>query len=724
MSNSPTHLTPGTDGAHPTYCRLCEAQCGMIAQVDQGRIVKVGPDRAHPVSSGHICVKGPGMLSITYDPDRVLTPLRRIGDAGMFEPVTWDDALDDIARRLQRQIASDGGKGIGLYLGNPASFATLHYVYASMFLRLLGGSSFFTSAHADTLTKNIACEFVYGNAFNMTFPDLERSDFILMIGANPMVSHMSLIAEPRALHKLEAIAAKGGVVVVDPRRTETAKRFEHIAIQPDSDAWMLAGILRVIFEEGLCDEDYLDRRVTGWHHLRAAVCAIPLDLGAERSGVRADAIRELARRFAGAKHAACYGRLGTNRGTFSTLVNVFIEALNIVTGRFGAPGGWVFGSSVFPDSGPVESSQYGDLRSRVGGFPVIAGLSPGGAVAAEIMTPGEGQLRVLFTDSGNPVLSYPGSDRTAEALDDLDLMVSLDLYVTETTRHAHYILPTTTFFERADLTDLWVTNAPRPWLQYSDMVIPPVGEARQEFDIYEDILKRLDLPNPFSSTLEEADDRPGYIEVADRALRAGPYGDHFGDRPEGLNIAKLRDAHASGVRVRETVDAEASWLKVDFADGKPRLWNEVIADEMTRLLAAQPPSDPHVLKLFGRRKLRSMNSWMHNSDAMVRSDRPTLQIHPDDARQRRIADGDMVRVSSKSGMVTVVAELTEDIIKGAVNYPHGWGHKGGWEYANALPGANINQLTSADPKDWEQVSGMCWLDGIPVTVAPVTAMTS
>ncbi len=714
-------LMPGADGPHPTYCRLCEAQCGLIAQVADGRIVKVGPDRDHPVSAGHLCVKGPGMLNITYDPDRVLTPLRRTGAPGEFEPVSWDEALDDIALRLRRQIVDDAGKGIGLYMGNPASFATLHYVYAASFLRLLGGYSFFTSAHADTLTKNIACEFVYGSSFNMTFPDLERCDFILMIGANPMVSHMSLISEPRALHKLEAIAAKGGVVVVDPRRTETAKRFEHIPIQPDSDAWMLAGILRVIFEEGLCDEDYLERRVAGWQDMRDAVCAIPLDLGAERSGVAAETIRTLARRFAGAEQAACYGRLGTNRGTFSTLVNVFIEALNIVTGRFGAPGGWVFGTSVYADSGPVEATPYGEQRSRIGGFPVIAGLSPGGAVADEITTPGEGQLRVLFTDAGNPVLAYPGSDRTAAALDELELMVSLDFYITETTRHAHYILPTTTFFERADLTDLWVTHAPRPWVQFSDPVISPVGEARHEFAIYEDILKRLDLPGLFSPAANN-DERPDYIAVADQALREGPYGDGFGERPDGLSVARLRDEHASGVRVRETVDAAASWRKVAFADGKPRLWNAVIAGELARLEAVAPPSNPDVLKLFGRRKLRSLNSWMHNSAALVRADRPTLQIHPADAAARHIADGDTVRVTSKSGVVTVVVELTDDIIPGAVNYPHGWGHKGGWDYANGLPGANINLLASADPNDWEQVSGMCWLDGIPVTVVPTPAI--
>jgi formate dehydrogenase len=707
---------PGADGLHRTFCRLCEALCGMVAKVEGGAITKVSPDRAHPVSEGHICVKGPGMASIAYDPDRVLTPLRRMGGPGEFEPVSWDEALDDIAARLAPIMARDP-TGIALYAGNPGSFATLHSAYGTLFLKSLGGEKRFGSINIDTGAKNVALELVFNSAVDWTFPDLEDCDFLIVIGANPMVSHMSLIAEPRALHKLLAIHERGRVVVVDPRRTETAERFEHLPVRPDSDAWLLGAMLSHIFTAGLERRDVLEARTSGWEALRKAVAPITPERAAAHCGVPAAAIRSLAERFAEARTAACYGRVGTNRGRFPTLINVLIESLNVVAGRFGAPGGWITGVSPMGDpAAPPAYAPYGAARSRIGGLPQVLGATPGGSLAAEITTPGKGQVRALFVDGGNPVMSYPRGDLLAAALDDLELCVALDFYVTETTRHAHYILPVPTFYEREDLTDYWVRNATRPWVQHTPAVVPPRGEARLEFDIYNAILGRLGLPAVFAAP--GANDPPKLMDVADGLLRQGIYGDKFGEAPAGLSIARLRREHPSGVRTAERPDAEASWSRVRTPDGRVRLWHPVTEAEIGRLLTEGDAAQADVLYLFGRRKLGSMNSWMHNVDRLVRSERATLLMHPDDARARQIADGQRVRISSKTGSLEVEAELTDEIIPGSVNYPHGWGHQGGWKRANGLSGANINLIASAQPEDWEQVSGMVHVDGIPVTVLP------
>ncbi|MEP7099512.1 MAG: molybdopterin-dependent oxidoreductase, partial [Burkholderiales bacterium] len=516
------HLPPGADAAHITYCRLCEAQCGLVAQVREGRIVKVEPDRAHVTSEGHLCVKGPGMRNVTYDPDRVLYPLRRTGAAGEFERVSWDDALDDIARRLDAIVERDGGQAAAIYGGNPASFGTLHFGYIRQFLAAIHSGRLFSPMHVDTGAKHLASELVFGHGFRYTFPDLERCDFLLMLGANPMVSHMSLIAEPRAHRKLEEIARRGAVVVVDPRRTETAKRFEHVQVQPDSDAWLLAAMLRTLFDEGLADVEYLEAHVDGWRDLNAALEAFDIETCARRCGVSADTLRTLARRFAGARTAACYGRLGTNRGRHATLTSFFIEALNLVAGRFAQAGGAVIGQAPFEHAAaPLMPPPYGSRRSRVGNLPLIGGMEPGGNLAAEILTPGEGQIKALIVDSGNPVLGYPQGERAAQAFESLELMVALDFYVTETSRHAHYILPTTTFFERDDVTDLWTINAPRPWLQAVPASIEPLGEARVEFDIYNALLKRM-RRTPLFDALRPAGGPPlSLMQAADAMLRNG-----------------------------------------------------------------------------------------------------------------------------------------------------------------------------------------------------------
>ncbi len=709
----------GADGKHRTYCRLCEAQCGMIAHVSHGRIERIEPDREHPVSEGHVCIKGTSFAAVTYDPDRVLTPLKRVGGPGEFVPVSWDEALGDIAARLQAIIDQHGGQAIGSYKGNPASFATLHSTYGALFLKALGGHKNFNAVQIDTGAKNLAQELVFGSGTDWTFPDIERCDLLIMIGANPLVSHMSLIAEPRFLRTLDRIAASGGVVVIDPRRTETARRYEHLAVLPDSDAWLVAAMIQHIFAQGLEAREVLEQRTTGWQQLRDALRPITPELAESHCGIAADQIRALAERFAVTPRAACYGRVGTNRGRFGTLVNLLIESLNVIAGKFGVDGGWMTGLAPIGKAGePPMHARYGSARSRIGNLPLVLGSTPGGSLAAEITTPGEGQMRALFVDSGNPVLAYPDGETTADALEELDLLVGIDFYVNETTRHAHYVLPSLTFLEREDLTDYWVRNAPRPWVQFSPAVVEPQGDARHEFDIYNDILAKMGLPALFSDPDARANEAPELMEVADRMLRIGPFGDQFGENPDGLTVAKLRSQHPSGARTADRFDPAGSWSRVWTQNRKVRLWHDVTEGEIARLLA-EPARSHGMLLMFGRRKLGSLNSWMHNVDRLVRSEVPSLLMHPADAKARGLSNGQTVRVSTPTGSLEVLLEVTEEVVPGSVCYPHGFGHKGGWQRANALPGVNINAIASSRPEDWEQVSGNVLVDGFQVTVEAV-----
>ncbi len=710
-------LSPGGDGEHISFCRLCEALCGLSVAVAGGRIVRVGPDRDHPVSQGHICVKGARMVDIVHDPDRVLYPLRCKGHAGEFERVSWDEALGDIAGRLATIIERHGGESVATYIGNPASFGSLHAAYMNGFLRALGSARKFNSLHTDTGAKNLAMELTYGNPYRYTFPDLEDCDFLIVIGGNPVASHMSLISEPRAMDRLDAIAAKGGVVVIDPRRTETARRYDHLPVRPDSDIWLVLMLLRTIFDEELFDTATLDAAATGWRELRSAAAQVSLEAASARCGVDVATAEALARRLAQARTAAVYTRLGTGRGSYSTLTNLLIEALNIVTGRLGQSGGWVIGQGAVsaPTSNPFP---YGSKRSRIGNLPLIIDIAPGGTLADEITTPGKGQIRALFVDSGNPVLSYPRGDRLEHALASLDLHVSFDLYINETNRLADYILPATTFLERPDMNEFWGANAPRPWIQYSDAVLAPQGEARTEFAIYAAILERMDLPSPLAMMGTQDCPDPDPMTAIDARLQAGPWG--AASLPGGLSIEVLRDRYPHGYRYLQKVDAEATRAAITLPGGKASLWGEVCAAEFERLLASGPatPPDGETLLLFGRRRLQSLNSWMHNSERLTRGHQPTLQIHPADAQRLGIAEGQRVAVTGGDNRIVVPAEVTADVVPGSVCYPHGWGHRGGWQRANAIEGANVNLLASDNPADWEQVSGMCLLDGIPVRIEP------
>src|SRR4051794_9088410 len=708
-----------------TFCRICEAHCGMVATVDDGVVTKLRPDPEHPLSRGYACPKGIAMTEVQNDPDRVLHPLKRRPD-GSFERVSWAAAMADIGARLRALRDERGPDSIGWYMGNPGAFSYSHTLWVKGFLDGLGTRHYYTAGSQDVNNRFAASALLYGTPLLVPIPDLQRTRFLFMVGANPMVSHGSVLTAPRVREQLHEITGRGGrVVVVDPRRTETARQFEHVAVTPDTDAWLLLAMLQVVFTEGLADESFLEEHAEGTDQLRALAEPHSPESVAERTGVPAETIRALARDFAGAESAAAYGRTGSCLGRFGTLVAFLIDALNAVTGNLDAPGGAVFGKPAIAldDIGHrFGLDTYGKLRSRFGDFPDVLGNLPASLMPQEIETPGDTQLRALFVSAGNPVLSVPDGDALERALGKLDLMVSLDFYVNETSCHADYVLPAATFLERDDVPVAFLGFYTKPFIQATEPVVPPAGEAREEWEVIDELARALGV-QPYSvpplRVLGRLGVRLSPRRLVDTLLRLGPEGDLFGARRGGLSRAKLRK-HPHGIVLHDEIATGVLGDRVRHDDGRVHLAPADIAAEVRRMESANGADPAFPLRLIGLRELRSHNSWMHNSPLLMRGGRThALRVHPDDAAAHGLEDGGEVRVESKSGAVTVAAKVTDEMTPGTVALPHGWGHRGGWRLANSNAGSNFNLLTSGDPADLERLAGMAFLNGIPVRLAPV-----
>ena len=710
-----------------TFCRICEAACGLVATVEDGRITQLRPDREHPLSSGFACPKGIAMTELQYDPDRVRTPLRR-NPSGELEPCSWAEAIDDIGTRL-RHLRDDAGLGaVGWYMGNPGAFSVSHPLWVKGFLDAIGSRHYYTASSQDVSNRFAASALLYGSPVVVPIPDVERTSLLLMIGANPLVSHGSLLTAPRIRERLNAIVERGGrVVVADPRRTETARAYEHLPVRPDSDALLLLSLLDVLFSEDRVAPD-ARRIASGVDALEELASQFPPAATAEATGVPAARVRELARALSEADGAAVYGRTGSCLGRFGTLVAFLIDAVNVVTGNLDRPGGAVFGHaaiSLDDVAHRVGLATYDRHRSRVGGLPEVLGALPASVMAEEMRTPGEGQLRALFVSAGNPVLSTPDGHALESALAGLELFVSIDLYVNDTAaRHADYVLPATTFLERADMPLALMGFAVQPYIQWTEAVVEPEGEAREEWRIIDDIAGELGvtpLPGTGRRLPRSLAGRLTPERLIDLLLRTGPDGDWFGLRRDGLSLAKLR-RRPSGVALRDSVPTGVRAKKVRHRGGRVRLDHPRIADEVARLRETGAGDPDFPLRLIGMRELRSHNSWMHNSPKLMTGDRvQRARVNPSDAAALGLADGDPVRIVSESGEAEVAARISDEVMPGVVALPHGWGHRGGWRVANAAGGVNSNVLASARPQDLEPLAGMAHLNGIPIRLEAVAA---
>jgi anaerobic selenocysteine-containing dehydrogenase len=709
-----------------TFCRICEAACGLVATVEDGRVTALRPDPAHPLSWGFACPKGIAMTEVQNDPDRVLSPLRRVD--GRLEPCSWDDAIADIGGRLRSLRDREGLSAAGWYMGNPSAFSSSHPLWVKGFLDAIGSRHYYTASSQDVSNRFAASALLYGSPVVVPIPDLERTSLLLMVGANPLVSHGSLLTAPRIRERLNAIVERGGrVVVADPRRSETARAFEHLPVRPDSDAWLLLSLLHVLFAEDRVDRDALRRQARDADWLEDLAARFPPPAAAERSGVAPGRIRELARALSEAEGAAVYGRTGSCLGRFGTLVAYLLDALNVATGNLDRPGGAVFGHAAISLDDVAHRAglaTYDSHRSRVGDLPEVLGSLPASLMAREITEPGEGQLRALFVSAGNPVLSVPDGRALEAALAELELLVSIDFYVNETAaRHADYVLPATTFLERGDMPLALMGFAVRPYVQWSDPVVEPAGEAREEWEIIDALSRELGVVPLTPAALRRL---PGPLarrvtpeRLLDLLLRTGPDGDWFGLRRGGLSLGRLR-REPSGVALRDEVPTGVLRDKVRHPGGRVRLRHAAIGEEVERLAADGPGDGEFPLRLIGLRELRSHNSWMHNSPKLMAGDRShSARVHPADAERVGVGEGEPLRIVSASGSVEVAARLTDEVMEGVVALPHGWGHAGGWRRANAAGGVNSNELASAAPEDLEPLAGMAHLNGIPVRLEAV-----
>jgi anaerobic selenocysteine-containing dehydrogenase len=733
-------------------CPFCEATCGLAVTVRGDDVVRVRGDAEDVFSRGFLCPKGVALKDLHDDPDRLRTPMVRDA-AGELRPASWETAFGVVGERLERVIDAHGRDAVAVYIGNPAAHGLAALLYGRVLIKALGTRSVFSASTVDQRPKEISSGLMFGAALSVPIPDVDRTQHLLMLGANPLASNGSLMTAPDVRGRLRALQARGGrLVVVDPRRSRTAELAdEHVPIRPGTDALLLFALVGVLFAEDLAAPGALAELADGIEAVEELAQPFTPEAVAPATGIGADTIRRMARELAAAESAAVYGRIGTTTQEFGTLASWLIDVLNVLTGNLDRPGGAMFtraaagqrNSSGMPGSG--RGVRLARWRSRLRGLPESFGELPVATLAEEIETPGEGQLRALITLAGNPARSTPNSARMERALEALDLCVSVDIYVNETTRHADVILPAPSPLQRSHYDLALYQLAVRNVANFSPPVLQPdpgvpdewvtllrlaalAGAGRAE-PMLEDVepldrmvaaeLARREAADPHSplhgrdvdELLAELEPRRGPERLLDLLLRAGPYDLSLADleaAPHGIDLGPLEPRLPGVLRT---------------PSGRIELAPEPIVADVPRLRAALGRPGNGGLVLVGRRQLRSNNSWMHNLELLVSGpERCTLHVHPDDAARLGLEDGAAARLESRAGAVEAPVEVTDAVMPGVVSLPHGWGHDAPGArlgVAEAHAGTNANQV--ADETLVDTLSGNAVLNGIPVAVAPVAA---
>ena len=732
----------------PRVCPFCEATCGVVIEVDRDSIVCVRGDKDDPFSRGFICPKAYGIKELYEDPDRLRRPLRRT-PLGWRE-ISWQEAYDLIRARLLEIRSRYGNNAIGMYLGNPIVH-DMSFLYTNILARALNSRSVFNASAIDTLPKEIQTGLMFGGPFPATVPvpDIDRTRYLLVVGANPAVSHGSLATMPDAPGRLRGVIRRGGkVVAIDPRRTETARiATEHHFIVPGTDAAFLLTLVHVIAGEGLIRLGPAEGLVNGLDDVLRIAAEFAPERVAGWCGIPAPEIRRIAREFAAAEAAVCYGRLGTCVQRFGTLASWGVDLVNILTGNLDRPGGAMFPQAAAPVTvlAGDQPFEFGRWKSRVSGQPEVSGMIPSSTMAEEILTPGEGQVRAMILLMTNPLRSAANSAALEEAFSRLDFLVAVDFYLNETTRHADLILPTPSAAEQPNyefgLYHLSVRNvakwsfpavpapadSPAAWeimVQIAGVLMGLEGLDTRQID--EAIFARIassavsKLPQWTGLTADEIvaalAGSVGPERIFDMLIRLGPYGDGFGRRPDGLTLTRIKESrHGIDLgplqpRLRDVLNTKS---------GRIELAPRQIVDDMPRLRREMEASSPgERLLLIGRRNLRTSNSFMHNLPSLVKGrDRCTLQVSTRDAARIGLEEGGFARVTSRVGSLVAPVEITDDLMPGVVSLPHGWGHdaEGTWlSVAKAHAGVNANRLT--DNQAYDAASGTAVLFGTPVSV--------
>jgi anaerobic selenocysteine-containing dehydrogenase len=682
-------------------CPLCEAICGLELQYEDDRLVAIRGDAADPFSRGHLCPKGNAILDLEADPDRLRQPLRRVGDD--WQPMAWDDAFAWAGERLATIQREHGVNAVAVYLGNPNVHHFGHIAYLPALLKQLRTPNTFSASSVDQWPHQLVCAQMYGHQFLLPIPDVDRCDYFLMLGANPVASNGSLMTAPGIAQRLKALRSRGKLVLLDPRRTETAElASEHHFIRPGSDAWFLIAFLQTLLRQGEAKTAAYGNRLASLETALQAIRSVPLPDLETRTGVSLDTVARLAREFAAAPRAVVYGRMGLSTQAFGSLCQWLMQLINLVTGNLDREGGALPNEPAIPVTGAGTSPGHRDRwRSRVRGLPEFAGELPVAALAEEILTPGEGQVRALLTCAGNPVLSTPGGRQLEQALPQLDFYVAIDIYINESTRHADLILPPASPLTQHHYDVIFNNFAVRRVARLSSPLHERGDDERGDWEIVNGLGRAFaaaagkpwrDLPPP--RTLIAAGLQRGESGLDIEALERAPH---------GLDIGPLRPSLLT---------------RLETPSGKIECAPPLLLAELARLAATPPAHAAHSLQLIGRRDVRSNNSWMHNAPRLIKGKaRHQLLMHPDDAGARGLSDGARVRVRSAVGEAHTELRLDADLMPGVVCLPHGFGHQREGvrlARATALPGASYNDLTDASAID--VASGNAALNGLTVWV--------
>ena len=705
---------------HYRACNLCEACCGLEITVEDGLIQGIRGDRRDPLSQGFICPKGVALQDITHDPDRLRRPVRRSGDG--WEEIGWDEAFDLVASRLLEIRRREGADAVSFYLGNPITHGWAPVILIPLLLKALGTRNRYSAASVDQQPQHLLSYLLFGSPLLLPVPDIDRTDLLVVIGGNPIVSNGSIMTAPDIRRRLRSLRDRGGrLVVIDPRRTETAGLADrHLAIRPGTDVFLLAAMANVLFEEGLVRPGRAEAFVDGISAVAAMVAPFTPEAVAEVTGIEADDIRGLAREFATARRAALYARLGVCQTVYGTSAYWLIHVLNVLTGRLDEVGGWMLAEPAFDL--PVIGAKTTDLigydrwRSRVRGIPEFSGEFPSVTLADEILTPGPGRIRAMVLVAGNPVLTVPDGRRVDEALADLEFCVAVDYYVNESSRHADVILPPTSALERDEFDVVFPAVSVRNQVRWSPRVVEPEPDSRSDADILMELLWRIEADGGHARRARlahEARRRLMPERLVDIALRIGPWGLRHG---RSLSLRKVR-RHPHGMDLGALHPVLPRRLMT--ADRRVRLDHPVVVADWPRVVAGLGAPQRDGLLLIGRRHLRSNNSWMHNPERLVGGgNRCSLLIHPSDAGERGLTSGDVATVTSDVGEIEVDVEVTDEVARGVVCMPHGWGHGTrsgvGWRGAAATRGPSVNDIT--DTARFDPLSGNAAVTALPVTV--------
>lgn len=696
-----------------TFCRVCEPACGMLATVVGDRLVKLEADRDHPISRGFVCNKGIYGAEVHNDPDRLNQPLKKVGP-GQFEPISWDQAATEIAGRLKEIVAAHGGEVVGSYTGNPNAFNTLFGPSYANFIRQLGARYFFSSGTQDCANKFAASEAVFGTRTLHPLPDLDHSDFILILGENPAVSHMSFVSIPNPMAHLKAAEARGArILYVNPRRIESAAiAGDVLKIRPDTDVYLLAALIHEIDRTVGFDESVMGRGER-LEALKSFVADYSPGKVAPVTGIPAEQIQALARAFATAPSACAHMSTGVNMGRQGTLAYWLLQMLVFVTGNLGRRGGNFYSLGFYERSTAAGravpegmlQTPFGEVRKPGG-----VGINLPGNLLANHITDLERPIRALFVSSGNPVLSIGGEAHLREAMEALDLLVCVDIYRNATAEYADYVLPAAGAFEREDVNFAGIGLQFEPSVQFTEAVVPPAFERKPDWWIYE----RLAQAMGFSSALDDVP--PG--ELPDMWGRVNAM-----LRSRGHDMAELRREQIIALERSSPESFYDRFLQRDsqMVNCCPEEFAAAI-ERMAELfdeLAAEPAS---TLKLISKRDAYMFNSWYANVAKLKAKDRDRnyLYMHPQDAQERQIGDGATVRIENDHGVIEAPVKLTEDLMAGVVAMAHGWGQgeSKGMRVASGAPGVNCNALLPSGPGSFEPLSNQSHMTGIPVQVSP------